>query len=349
MPRLPAEWEPHDAVLFAWPDDETDWAGNLHAAQATYLGIFQQLLMHCSVILAIRPKHLPALNATLQDLFSTCTHTLQCIAIETDDTWARDFGPIYTHDDEGARLLNFTFNGWGNKYRSSRDNVINDALFAHPLFQQCRHETLPFVLEGGAIESDGKGTLLTTAQCLLNTNRNGKVPTSQIEHIFKTQLGIERTLWLNHGYLAGDDTDSHIDTLARFAPDDTIIYMACDDPNDEHYEALNAMEAELRSFRTKQHLPYRLIALPWPSAKFDEDEQRLPATYANFLVSNGAVLVPIYQDKNDALALSQITAAFPDHKVIGIDCTALIQQHGSLHCICMHIPQGTLASLTEAE
>lgn len=349
MPRLPAEWEPHDAVLFAWPDDETDWAGNLQAAQATYLGIFQQLLTHCNVILAVRPKHCSELASTLQDLFSRCPYSLQCIAVEMDDTWARDFGPIFVNDDEGPRLLNFTFNGWGNKYRASRDNAINYALFAQPLFQQSRHDTLPFVLEGGAIESDGKGTLLTTAQCLLNTNRNGKVPKSQIEHIFKTQLGIERTLWLNHGYLAGDDTDSHIDTLARFAPNDTILYMACDDAEDEHFDALKAMEAELKSFRTKQSLPYRLLALPWPSAKFDEDEQRLPATYANFLVSNGAVLVPIYQDKNDTHAMQQIAAAFPEHKVIGIDCTALIQQHGSLHCICMHIPQGALVSSTAAE
>ncbi len=349
MPRLPAEWEPQDAVLFAWPDAETDWVDNLATAQATYLGIFQQLLTHCNIILIVREKTLPALRPTLTELFRDCPFTLTCIAMEIDDTWARDFGPITVSDGNEMRLLNFTFNGWGSKFSSSRDNRINDALFTSPLLQGCRHDTLPFVLEGGAIESDGAGTLLTTSQCLLNPNRNGKIQKSQIEHIFRTHLGIERTLWLDHGYLTGDDTDSHIDTLARFAPNDTILYMACDAPDDEHYAPLKAMEAELRAFRTKGQHPYRLLPLPWPSAKFDEDEQRLPATYANFLVSNGLVLVPTYHDANDVKALAQIASAYPEHQVVGIDCLALIQQHGSLHCICMQLPTGTLVSAAKAQ
>jgi agmatine deiminase len=197
-------------------------------------------------------------------------------------------------------------------------------------------------LEGGSIESDGCGTLLTTSQCLLNPNRNPDLNSEQIEKELRDTLGCQRILWLHHGHLLGDDTDAHVDTLARLAPNDTILYVVCDDPRDEHYPALSRMAEELAAFRTEAGQPYRLLPLPWPAARFDDDGQRLPATYANFLIINGAVLVPTYDDPQDAQALITVGAAFPDREIIGIDCSAIILQHGSLHCLTMQLPQGVL-------
>ena len=202
--------------------------------------------------------------------------------------------------------------------------------------------TQGLILEGGSVESDGKGTLLTTRECLLSPNRNPHLDQAAIEQELARCLGADHFLWLAHGYLAGDDTDSHIDTLARLAPDDTILYVHCDDPEDEHFPALAAMEKELAAFRTKGGKPYRRLPLPWPKARFDGEGNRLPATYANFLIINHAVLVPTYRDPKDSEALAVVAEAFPGREVIGIDCLPLIFQHGSLHCITMQLPEGVL-------
>ncbi|MBW2186492.1 MAG: agmatine deiminase family protein, partial [Deltaproteobacteria bacterium] len=238
-------------------------------------------------------------------------------------------------------LYDFGFNGWGLKFTSDKDNQMNHHLaqqhaFSAPMISQ------PLVLEGGSIESDGEGTLLTTSECLLNRNRNPSLSKSQLEHFFSTQMGIQNVLWLDHGYLAGDDTDSHIDTLARLCPNNTIVYTACDDRTDEHFVTLKAMEQQLTEFRTIDGSPYQLLPLPWPQAQFDHNGERLPATYANFLIINSAVLVPIYDDPADKSALEVIQSAFPAHEIIGINCSAVIIQHGSLHCLTMQLPQGTL-------
>jgi len=245
----------------------------------------------------------------------------------------------------GAELMDFRFNGWGGKFHADHDNAANKLLFATNLMRGHYVDALDFELEGGGIESDGRGTLLTTAECLLNSNRRRQgdaVPTpdkAQVEALLKERLGVERMLWLHHGYLAGDDTDSHIDTLARLCPNDTIVYVQCTDTEDEHYEALAAMERELQAFRTLGDKPYRLVPVPLPDACYDEGE-RLPATYANFLIMNKAVLVPIYaQSEKDALALNTIQTAFPEHEIVGVDCRALIRQHGSLHCATMQFPR----------
>ena len=196
---------------------------------------------------------------------------------------------------------------------------------------------LYYVLEGGSIESDGAGTLMTTSQCLLSPNRNEHLTQPQVEEFLKSSFGVERVLWINHGYLAGDDTDSHVDTLARFCDVDTIAYVQCDDKTDEHYASLKLMERELKSFKTLEGNPYRLIPLPMADARY-EGEQRLPATYANFLIVNGALLVPTYRSPKDEQALSALREAFPDREVVGVDCSALIHQHGSLHCVTMQLP-----------
>jgi agmatine/peptidylarginine deiminase len=240
-------------------------------------------------------------------------------------------------------LLDFKFNGWGLKFASHYDNLITSRLVHHgvfnPGFDYENH--LSFALEGGSLESDGKGTLLTTAECLLSPNRNGSHTKEDIEIYLKKSLGVSRFLWLYHGFLEGDDTDSHVDTLARFCAEDVIAYVSCDDSSDIHFQALKKMEEELKAFRTADDKPYTLIPLPMADESVF-DGCRLPATYANFLIINGAVLVPVYNSSKDSVALSQMKKAFPHHDVVPIDCSALIKQHGSLHCVTMQFPEGVL-------
>jgi len=313
--RWPAEWEPQDAVLLAWPHENTDWSPVLQQAQVTFSNIIQAIERFQRVIL-VGPN---AYN------------------LPTNDTWARDFGPITIVENGKPVLLDFTFNGWGGKFPADRDNAVNRSLHKQGTFGITPMRSIDLILEGGSIESDGEGTLLTTAACLLNPNRNPQLSRDQIEQRLKEELGVHTILWLENGALAGDDTDAHIDTLARLCPDKTIVYVACDDPDDEHFEDLKAMELELMELQG-----YRLLPLPWPSAKYDEEGQRLPATYANYLVINGAVLVPTYNDPSDAAALDVVQKAFPGREIIGIDCSTLILQHGSLHCVTMQIPKGVL-------
>ena len=258
----------------------------------------------------------------------------------TNDTWARDHGFITLIDDKGhARLLDFCFNGWGEKFAAELDNAINRKLYDEGKVQGEYVDCLDFVLEGGSIESDGKGTVFTTTGCLMAPHRNQPMTQAEIEERLKHELHAERIVWINHGSLVGDDTDGHIDTLVRICPDDTLLYMGCDDPADEQYEELRLMEEELRSLRTLEGKSYRLIKLPMPRPVIFEGE-RLPATYANFLVINGAVLVPTYNQPDlDAEALRLVGEAFPSCEIVGIDCCSIIKQHGSLHCCTMQIPR----------
>ena len=342
---LPAEWAPQSAILISWPHAETDWADILDEVTECYVRMAYAIAAHQPLIIlvvegldvsSLLEKRLP------QAVFSNITFV---VVPKTNDTWVRDYGFLTVQSTGGAELMDFRFNGWGGKFQADHDNAANRLLFETQLLRGHYVDALDFELEGGGIESDGCGTLLTTAECLLNSNRRRQgdaVPTSdkaQVEALLKERLGVERILWLHHGYLAGDDTDSHIDTLARLCPNDTIIYVQCTDTADEHYEALAEMERELQAFRTLENKSYRLIPVPLPDACYDDDE-RLPATYANFLIMNKVVLVPTYaQPDKDALALKNIQKAFPEREIIGVDCRALIRQHGSLHCATIQFPR----------
>lgn len=337
--RLPAEWEAQDGVLLAWPHADSDWQDCLDQVEPVFCNIVSQISRFERVVL-VAPEA-EAVRAQLRAAGADLAR-VSIYPIPSNDTWARDFGPITVEDEEGLRLLDFGFNGWGLKFASNHDNQISRRLAEAGAFDNNPREAIGLILEGGAIESDGQGTLLTTAECLLNPNRNPHLSRAQIEAQLQELFGLQRILWLENGYLAGDDTDSHVDTLARLCPDDSILYVRCDDPADEHHPALCAMEAELQQFRTAAGKPYRLLPLPWPQATFDEDGQRLPATYANYLVINGAVLVPTYRDPADAQALATVGQAFPERVIIGIDCLPLILQHGSLHCVTMQLPKGVL-------
>jgi agmatine/peptidylarginine deiminase len=268
----------------------------------------------------------------------------------SNDTWARDHGFITLVSTNGdkAKLLDFKFNGWGEKFRYELDNALNRRLFDEGRFEGEYVDHLDFVLEGGSIESDGKGTIFTTSCCLLAPHRNQPLSKEEIEARLKEYLFAERVLWIDYGQLTGDDTDGHIDTLVRIAPDDTLLFVGCDNPKDEQYEGLRKMEEQLRTFKTMEGEPYRLIRLPMPRPIYDEDHERLPATYANFLIVNGAVLCPTYNQPDlDAMALKQIGQAFPQHEIVGIDCRSLIYQHGSLHCCTMQFPEGVYREMRD--
>jgi len=262
--------------------------------------------------------------------------------VPSNDTWARDHGPLTVLCSQEPLLLDFGFNGWGGKYGADLDNQLTRRLYALDAFNETPLQSINLILEGGAVEVDGSGNLLTTARCLLAPTRNPGLSQTELEARLKELLGLNRVLWLHHGYLAGDDTDSHIDTLARFCDNRTIAYVQCTDPKDEHYAELLAMENELKAMQAADGQPYRLVPLPWSGAKFDEDGNRLPATYANFLIINNAVLVPTYQDPADALALARLQECFPEREVVAIDCLPLIYQFGSLHCVTMQLPHGVL-------
>jgi agmatine deiminase len=337
--RLPAEWENQDAILLAWPHEETDWHPVLEEVEPVFIRLVGEISRFERVVVVTADRE--DLVRKLKDAAIDATQLIihEC---PTNDTWTRDFGPVTVLDESRPRLLDFGFNGWGLKFPACFDNQVTRQLHRAGAFGTTPVQTSGLILEGGSIESDGRGTLLATSRCLLDVNRNPHLTQRQIEDELSRLLGARYFLWLQNGYLAGDDTDSHIDTLARLCPDDTILHVACNDPHDEHFAALNAMTEELRAFRTPEGRPYRLIPLPWPEPRHDETGQRLPATYANFLVINGAVLVPTYHDPSDALALSAVGQAFPGRAIIGIDCRPLILQHGSLHCVTMQLPHGVL-------
>lgn len=335
---LPAEWTRQSGVQLTWPHAATDWAYMLDEVQTCFLHIAREIAAR-ELLLIVTPEPEEVKRQIADTVRMDNVRFVQC---PTNDTWARDHGAITLLDADEPVLLDFKFNGWGLKFASDKDNLITrrliDANALHGRYVNC----LGFVLEGGSIESDGKGTLLTTSECLLSPNRNGQMTQKEIETYLRNTFHVQQVLWLDHGYLAGDDTDSHIDTLARLCPNDTIVYVQCTDITDEHYEALRLMEEQLKTFRTLQGEPYRLLPLPMANAII-EDGERLPATYANFLILNEAVLYPTYnQPDNDRRAAEVLQQAFPDYEIVGIDCRALICQHGSLHCVTMQYPIGVL-------
>lgn len=339
---LPAEWERQSGVQLTWPHEGTDWEPVLKEVTECYVRMALEIAEREQLII-VTPEPSAVEHILRERLPQRLLKNINLCEAPTNDTWARDHGFITLQTSMGHLLLDFQFNGWGKKFPAELDNQICRRMMEQGVLNGQYEDHLDFVLEGGSIESDGKGTILTTSQCLLAPNRNDMTK-EEIEDRLKHHLHAERVLWLDYGYLAGDDTDCHIDTLARFCPNDTIAYVQCLDTQDEHYEELKKMEKQLQRFRTLDGRPYRLIPLPMAKAQHDEDGQRLPATYANFLCVNGAVLMPTYRDaEHDEAARKQLQMAFPKHEILGIDCRVLIGQHGSLHCCTMQFPQGSFA------
>lgn len=336
---FPPEWYPQSAVQLTWPHIDTDWAYMLEDVTACFVNIAAVIMKRQKlVIICVNPLAVKYELREYKELFGNLT----LVELPTNDTWARDHSGISVLNDGRKMIYDFTFNGWGLKFASNLDNQITRGLFANSVFSDdlIFENKKDFVLEGGALESDGKGTLLTTSECLLSPNRNSYLSKDGVEDYLKETLGLNRVLWLDYGYLAGDDTDSHIDTLARFCNEHTIAYVKCEDVEDEHYEALLKMEEQLKTFVDYKGNSYHLIPLPMAKAVHDEDNERLPATYANFLIMNEAVLMPSYNDKEtDEIAKQQLQKAFPTREIVEVDCSSLIRQHGSLHCVTMQYPE----------
>ncbi len=341
--RLAAEWEPQSFVQLTWPHAGTDWAPYLDQAYDCFLAIARAVAARSDLLVVTRDAASTEAQLRQAGVAMRADTGRGAVLFEapTDDTWARDHAFITTVDDGRCVLHDFRFNGWGAKFAAGRDNAINGALWRGGVVCGADYEDdMDTVLEGGSIESDGRGTILTTSCCLFAPNRNGYTSKAEAEAMLCGRLGAERVLWLDHGSLAGDDTDGHIDTLARLCPDDTIVYVGCDDHTDGDFEGLAAMEGELQALRTADGAPYRLLRLPMAAPAY-YDGERLPATYANFLIMNSAVLMPCYGDgERDAAAAEVLQRAFPDREIVGIDCRVLIRQHGSLHCVTMQYPEG---------
>ncbi|MGC9351594.1 MAG: agmatine deiminase family protein [Sulfurovum sp.] len=335
MKRMVAEWERQRLVLLSFPHEKTDWYDpenekSLNEALSPFIRIAQAIAYGEPVYIICQERQ------KIADMFCS-TRNMTFIEIPTNDTWIRDYGYISIKEEDDVKLLDFTFDGWGGKFEAALDNSVNTVLHKMGYMGTTPLETIDFVLEGGSIESDGEGTILTTSECLCNPNRNGGLSKENVEAKLQETLGASRVLWLDHGYLAGDDTDSHIDTLARFVNRDTIIYVKCEDQNDEHYEALKRMETQLQTFKTVEGNPYTLIPLPMCDAIFSDEGERLPATYANFLITNDALIYPTYGTPQDKISHEIFATHFPDKEIIPVNSLKLIEQGGSLHCSTMQI------------
>jgi agmatine/peptidylarginine deiminase len=337
--RFPAEWEPQSAVLIAWPHDGTDWAERLAEVEETYIALVAAIARFERVVICVADADVQAYARARLSSARIDMDRVAFIEVPYDDTWLRDSGPIALLGQDGFRLLDFRFTGWGGKFEASLDDQLVEALDSKHVFRNACTQAIDFALEGGAIDTDGAGTLLTTWQCL-HERHPGK-SREELTAKLSQWLAQQRVLWLDHGYLEGDDTDAHIDTLARFAAPDAIVFQACDDPADSHYAELKAMADEIAALRTADGKPYRLFPLPWAQPIVDGG-RRLAASYANFLIVNGAVLMPAYGDAADAAAAAVLEKAFPDRDIVPVPCRSLIWQNGSLHCITMQLPEGVV-------
>jgi len=338
--HTPAEWSPQYGVLLTWPHAHSDWAPVLNEVEPVYIDLCCHISQHENVVICCWDQAHHDHIVKILERNSVNMERIYIYSIPTNDTWTRDYGPVTSMEKDQYLLLDFTFNGWGNKFNAKLDNCVTNQLNALGVFNTTPLVSIDMVLEGGSIDFDGEQTMLTTSRCLLTPTRNPHLNRNQIESLLKEIFGVKRVLWLEHGKLAGDDTDSHVDVLARFCDNATIAYTSCDDKTQDHYNDLNLMETELGSFRTMDGKPYRLVPLPVPGPKHNKDGMQLPASYANFLIINQAVLVPTYEDPMDTVALERLDACFPGREILGINCLPLISQHGSLHCITMQLPAG---------
>lgn len=338
--RFIPEWEPVEYVLLALPNKDTDWDYILPEATGQYQRLVKAITDE-GIKVALLCHNVGEAMEIMQD---SDQEFISYIPMEYNDTWTRDYGLITVLRNDRLRALDFGFNAWGLKFAADKDNLVNLNLDKKGMLQPLTYRNeRDFILEGGSVESDGNGTILTTSRCLQSPNRNGGKTKSELNNELRERLGADHVLWLDYGALEGDDTDSHIDTLARLAPDDTIVFTGTKNFDDAQFEDLLAMRAQLTLFRTAEGNPYNLVELPLPDPVLDTDGSRLPATYANYLVANGVIFMPTYaQPDKDELAMRSIKIAYPTHKVVGVDCRTLLRQHGSLHCATMQIPAGIL-------
>lgn len=327
--------------MLAWPHRDSDWHTLLPEIEQDFLALTRAVTACEYLILIVRDADH---RRHVQELCRNhCLPLARICMIEaaTDDTWCRDFGPVAVREDGRLRLIDFRFNAWGGRYPCASDDRLNGCLDGVGVFRAPLHRS-EFILEGGSIDTDGAGTLLTTESCLLESRRN-RGDRDRLEAELRRQLPVERVIWLKNAWLAGDDTDGHIDNLARFTAPGRIAHLACPDPDDEHYDPLQALRAELQALRREDGRPYELVELPLPAPCYSRfDGRRLPASYANFLVINGAVLLPQFSDPADAVARERLQGCFPGRRIVGIDSRLFIEQNGGIHCLTMQLPEGAV-------
>ncbi|MGJ8640153.1 MAG: agmatine deiminase family protein [Opitutaceae bacterium] len=333
--RFPAEWEPQDAVWFAWPT-RTDLWGDRNEAVKSQLAALYVLAARFQTVRVLCPV---SAQSQLKELMDTAgdAANVELYDYETDDVWCRDFGPLFLLNEDGSELYitDWQYNAWGNKFPLLEKDNAASAWIAKAL--KIPRISMDAVLEGGAIESNGAGQLMTTEAVLLNPNRNGSVNQNQMLELLQDGLGIDELLWLDDG-LAGDDTDGHIDNLARFFKKDGILFLETPSPDDVNYDVLCENTQRTQNFRTPRRQAYASVALPLPKPILVDGEP-LAASYMNFLILNGAVIVPTYgQASRDEEAIEIISSCFPDREVIGFDCQDIIHEGGAIHCMSQHQP-----------
>lgn len=334
---MPAEWAPQSAVWLSWPYNlEETWEGHIDGAEKAFTEMIEILTQHQTVELLVpnaevQNRALGKIKTSKANMKRLRTHL-----IETGDIWIRDYGPIFVTRQSPAHEVAYTkwtYNAYGNKYDALL--IGNEAPNKMPLEGYPRFET-GLVLEGGSIDVNGTGTLLTTESCLLSPDRNPHMNREQIEEALKNYLGATNVLWLGEG-IEGDDTTGHVDDLTRFVGQSTVITVVEEDPTDANFKPLQENAKRLRSMKDETGTPLTVIEIPMPK-KFVVDGRRMAATYANFLIANGVVLVPVYAQSSDKIALEALKKCFPDRDVIGIDCRELIWGYGSIHCASQQQP-----------
>ncbi len=337
---LVPEWAPQSALMITWPHDRTDWADSLPSIERLFLTLATEVAKREALLIVCRDtEHREYVRRRLTTQGIDAQRLLFALA-DSNDIWIRDYGPQTICGNAKPSLLDFRFNGWGGRYPFDLDDALTRQLYAQGRFGTVPMHSLGMVLEGGSIDSNGYGQCLTTSRCLLSQNRNPGYDRGTVECKLGEFLGIRKVLWLEHGTVLGDDTDGHIDNLARFCDDRTIAYAICQNSADAHYRSLKRMEEEIIRFRDPMGRPFRLVPLPLPTPIKDHRNQRLPASYLNFTIINGAVLVPVYHDPVDTLVLERLRPIFAPREIVGIDCLPAVQQCGGIHCLTMQLPQG---------
>ena len=335
--------------MIAWPHESTAWAPALGAAENVYIALAHQITQSQDLLVCCHDgRHRRAIAGLLHDAGVNQTRIRFC-EVRYNDTWVRDYGPLCIDTAGRIELHDFRFDGWGGKYPANQDNLVTREAHRQGHFRDIPLQSHDWILEGGSIDSDGDGALLTTRTSLLDAGRNPGTSQADLEAEFAALFGVQRVLWLDQGVLTGDDTDGHIDTLARFCDRSTIAYTTCADRGDTQHEALRRMASQLQTFRQANGSAYRLVPLPLPAPRHHRDGGRLPANYANFLITNGTVLMPLYNDPADSIALEALRRCFRGRKIVGIDSLPLIQEAGSLHCATMHLAAGVLREPTDRE
>ncbi len=343
--RLPAEWTPQSAVLLIWPHRDTDWGPRLDPVEDAFGALSTAIARHQSLLIVCRSRRARERALAKVAEFGSPHANLSTLLIDTDDTWARDIAPVTVVADERPLLVDYRFNGWGGKHDHALDSAFGRQLLDTAGFATLGYEPSDLVLEGGAIDTDGEGTLLANRPTVLDERRNPGLNQAAAEAKLRDTLGVERVLWLDVPGLAGDDTDGHIDTLARFCGRDTIVYAAPHDEHDPNVGALNRLAEQLGELRTADGAPYRLIPLTGPEPITDREGGYRPASYVNFLVLNDAVLVPSFADAQDADAIEAIQPLFPDRLAVPVPSRTFVEQGGSIHCLTMQFPQGVFEDL----